>query len=423
MPPQLLKDQVASGKLFSYEGEVDHSKVQAVKDFMFGASLGVACQLVDEGVSSLEDLDRGAKVGLRWKFGPYEMINELTPKKVYEYVLAVNEKYPDFAVSKSLKEHAEADKLFEFRFVDLNVVEDIAYITVNRPEAMNALNETIVGQLEKKFSEAEANESVKAVVIDGAGKAFIAGADIKFFVENIKSNTIDKNVTFTAAGHELLRRFETSDKKTIALVDGLSLGGGSELALSCQAIVATAAGSFGFPESGIGIYPGLGGMLRTERHIGKELAKYFVFTGKKITAQDAYELGMVTELVETSEVETAIKNIVAKGEEDKYAAREIPASYDEIKKLFSDDNIDALLAGKAVDGVDEALTAKMQKIISKKAPLSIKVANELIDAQSKVSIDEAIELELGRLVEMFSSQDALKALSAKPGTQVEFEGK
>jgi enoyl-CoA hydratase/3-hydroxyacyl-CoA dehydrogenase len=423
LPPQILKDQVEAGKDWEYQGDVDHSKVQAVQEFMYGAALGVACQLVDEGVSSLEDLDRGAKVGLRWKLGPYEMINNIGPKKVYEYAMAVNAKYPDFAVSKSLKEHAEADKAYEFNFVDLNVKDEVAYITVNRPEAMNALNETIVGQLEKKFTEAEENDMVKAVAIDAAGKSFIAGADIKFFVDNIKADTIDKNVTFTEAGHDLLRRFETSDKKTIAVVDGLSLGGGSELALSCQAIVATDAGSFGFPETGIAIYPGLGGMLRTERHIGKELAKYFVFTGKKISAKEAYDLGMVTELVTPAEIESTIKALAAKGKEDKYAVREIPSSYDELKTLFSDDNIDALLSGKAVAGVDSALAEKMQKIISKKAPLAIKASNELIDAQSQVSIDEAIKLELGRLVEMFSTQDALKALSAKPGTQVEFQGK
>jgi enoyl-CoA hydratase/3-hydroxyacyl-CoA dehydrogenase len=423
MPPKLLRDQVKSGQLWPFEGEVDHSKVQAVQEFMYGAALGVACQLVDEGVCSLEDLDRGAKIGLRWQAGPYEMINSIGSKKVYEYVLALNEKYPDFAVSKSLKEHAEANTSYVFNFVDLNIKEDIAYITVNRPEAMNALNETVVGQLEEKFNIAEANKDVKAVVIDAAGKSFIAGADIKFFVDNIKSNTIDKNVTFTEAGHKLLRRFETSEKKTIAIVDGLSLGGGSELALACQAIVATSAGSFGFPETGIAIYPGLGGMLRTEKHIGKELAKYFVFTGKKITAQDAYELGMVTKLVEPSEINKAVKELVAEGKTDKYADRKIPSSYDDIKKIFSDENIEALIAGAPISGVDAALAEKMSKIISKKAPLAIKVSNELIDAQSKVSIDEGIKLELGRLVEMFSSQDALKALSAKPGTQVEFEGK
>jgi enoyl-CoA hydratase/3-hydroxyacyl-CoA dehydrogenase len=164
-------------------------------------------------------------------------------------------------------------------------------------------------------------------------------------------------------------------------------------------------------------------MLRTEKHIGKELAKYFVFTGKKITAQDAYELGMVTKLVEPSEINKAVKELVAEGKTDKYADRKIPSSYDDIKKIFSDENIEALIAGAPISGVDAALAEKMSKIISKKAPLAIKVSNELIDAQSKVSIDEGIKLELGRLVEMFSSQDALKALSAKPGTQVEFEGK
>lgn len=421
--PKLLTEQTNSGQLWDFKGDVDYSKVQKVKEFLYGAALGVASQLVDEGVASLEDTDRGAKIGLKWQFGPFELINQIGVNKVYEYVKSVNEKYPDFAISNILKEHAQSNKPFVINFVDLNVKGEIAYITINRPEAMNALNETVVGQLEDKFNIAEADSNVKTVVIDAAGKSFIAGADIKFFADNIKNNTIDKNVTFTAKGHELFRRFETSEKKTIAIVDGLSLGGGSELALSCQAIIATPTGSFGFPETGIAIYPGLGGMIRTQRHIGKELAKYFVFTGKKITAQEAYELGIVSKLVGPTQIETAIKEIVAEGKVDKYADRQIPESFAEIKKLFSDENIVNLISNKAVNGVDLVLIEKMQKIISKKAPLAIKVSNELIDEQSKLSIDNAIKLELGRLVEIFSTQDAAKALSAKPGTIVEFEGK
>lgn len=145
---------------------------------------------------------------------------------------------------------------------------------------MNALNPIVVDQLEAAFDNAEKDPQVKGIAIRGAGKAFVAGADIKHFIECIKTDQIDENVAFTRRSHKLFRRLETSPKLTIAVLDGLSLGGGSELALACQAIVATAQGSMAFPESGLGIYPGLGGMLRTNRHVGKELTKYYTFTGK-----------------------------------------------------------------------------------------------------------------------------------------------
>ncbi|MDZ7580255.1 MAG: enoyl-CoA hydratase/isomerase family protein [Deltaproteobacteria bacterium] len=144
-------------------------------------------------------------------------------------------------------------------------------------------------------------------MFQGAGKAFVAGADIRYFVEKIKAGRIPDIVDFTRKGHELLLRIEESKKLTIALLDGLSLGGGSELALACQAIVATPAGSMAFPETGIGIFPGLGGMLRLARHVGPELAKYYVFSGVPISAADAHALGIVHRLVAPAEVDAAMR--------------------------------------------------------------------------------------------------------------------
>lgn len=421
--PKLLVDQADSGEYWPFEGAVDHSKVEMVKDFMLGATLGVACQLVDEGVASLEDTDRGAKIGLRWRFGPFELVNMLGALKVLECVRFVNERYPDFTISKGLEEKAQLNESYEISYVDLDVKDNVAYITVNRPEAMNALNEITISQMEERFNAAESDPEVKGIVIAAEGKTFIAGADIKFFVNNIKNDSIENITAFTKKGHELLRRFETSEKKTVALVDGLSLGGGSELALSCQAIVATDKGSFGFPETGIGIYPGLGGMLRTERHIGKELAKYFVFTGRKITAQDAFDLGIVDAIVDPFETEKAIKDIVAEGKRDKYAGKVVPERFYEIKNMFSDENIGDVISGKPLDGFESEYAEKIQKIISQKAPVALRVANEVIDAYEGLSMDEAIELELERLVEVFGSDDSLKGLSAKPGSKVEYAGK
>jgi len=423
IPPQLLVKQMESKENFDLSDAVEDDKIKTVVERLYGATLGVACEAVEQGVASLEDIDRGAKIGLAWKYGPFELMNRYGIEKVYQAAKKLSEVNPHFKVPALLENQYKTGKPFVINVVDLEVKENIAYITVNRPEAMNALNETVVSQLEDHFNTAEADPTVKTIVICAAGKSFIAGADIKFFVDNIKSNSIDKNVGFTEKGHRLFRRLETSAKKTIALVAGLSLGGGSELALSCQAIVATPAGSFGFPETGIAIYPGLGGMIRTERHLGKELAKYYVFTGKKITAHEAYELGMITRLVNPGEVDEAIKEVAAEEKTDKYAARELPAAYDELRNLFSDAHIPALLAGKPVEDVDPVLVEKMEAIISEKAPLAIKACNELIDTQSKVSIDEAIQLELAGLVPMFSTKDALAGLSAKPGSKAVFEGK
>jgi len=307
--------------------------------------------------------------------------------------------------------------------VTLTINNDIAFITINRPKAMNALNEETIAQLSDRFSEAEADVSVKGIALQGAGKAFVAGADIGFFIKNIKNNRIDDTAEFTQKGHDLLLRIENSSKPTIAVLDGLSLGGGSELALACQSIVATPAGCLGFPETSIGIFPGLGGMIRSARQIGTELAKYYVFTGKIIKAQDGYDLGIIHKLVEPQELEKAIQDICSEKRIDKYRIRKIPERFQGLIQLCSSSNVELLLSGKKPSDVPDDLAEKTIKIIAQKAPLALKKANELIDAQQRVTIPEAVKLELQELHYMFSTEDALLGLSSVGKEPPQYKGR
>jgi enoyl-CoA hydratase / 3-hydroxyacyl-CoA dehydrogenase len=421
-PSEMLKAQMEKGENWDIEGDVDEDKLPAVKERFCGVCLGVAAALVDEGVASIEDTDRGAKIGLRWIQGPFEIMNKIGIHQTHAAVAAIASMYPDFEMPELLEKQKELGEPFEFKVVDLAVKDGIATITLNRPEAMNALNEAVVGQLEKRFTEAENNAEVKAIVFEGAGKAFVAGADIRFFIEKIKAAKIDDIESFTRKGHELLLRIENSDKLTIALLAGLSLGGGSELALACQAIVATPTASMGFPETSIGIFPGLGGMLRMARQVGPELAKYHTFTGIPLSAADLYALGMVTELVSPAEVTAAIQALVDGEKPDKYAIRELPSKYKVVAEACSAENVKRFLAGESLQDVDADVAAKAVKIIGSKAPLAVKMANEVIDAQVGKSMAEAVEVELGRLNDIFSTADALEGLSSLGRKKPEFKG-
>jgi enoyl-CoA hydratase/3-hydroxyacyl-CoA dehydrogenase len=288
---------------------------------------------------------------------------------------------------------------------------------------MNALNETVVDQLTERFSEAEQNPDVKAIVFQGAGKAFVAGADIRYFIEKIKAGKITDIVAFTRNGHRLFKRIEDSNKLTIALLDGLSMGGGSELALACQAIVATPAGSLSFPETGIGIYPGLGGMLRLGRHLGPELAKYYTFTGVEMTASDAKDLGIVTRLVEPSGVDEAIRNLIGAGRPDKYRPRPVPERFAPWRILFGAENMAMLLAARMPPGADEAVAAKVLKTMGNKAPLALEWVNRIIDRQATASMDEGIEIELDSLGVIFATADALEGLASLGRKKPEYKGK
>jgi enoyl-CoA hydratase / 3-hydroxyacyl-CoA dehydrogenase len=410
-PCRILKAQMEKKENWNLDGAVDESKVQAVTDRMYGICLGISAALVDEGVASIEDTDRGAKIGLRWTLGPFEIMNRIGIDKTYAVVEAISGKYPDFKMPKILETQKKSGKPFEFNLVDVMVKDGVATITLNRPEAMNALNEQVVAQLDSRVSYAESCPDVKAIVIQGAGKAFVAGADIRFFVNKIKSNRIQDIVDFTRKGHEVLLKIENSPKLTIALLDGLSLGGGSELALACQAIVATPAGSLAFPETGIGIFPGLGGMLRLTRQVGPELAKYYVFTGAPISARDASSMGIIQKLVDPADIPAAIQSLVSEGRPDKYRSRNLQDRFKPLAEMFTSDHIAGWLDGKPPEGISTDLAAKTSKVIGFKAPLALKVSSEIIDQQMGKSMTDAIEIELGRLAEIFSTADALEGLS------------
>jgi len=418
----ILERQMEKHEDWDLSGEVEEEKVQAVHDRFQGVCLGVAAQLVSEGVARIEDTDRGAKIGLRWVMGPFELMNRLGIEETCELVQAIAHRYEDFAMPSLLLEQRQKGEPFAFRVVDLDVADGIATLTLNRPEAMNALNEAVVGQLAAAFAAAEADPEVRAIVLRGAGKAFVAGADIRYFVKKIKADAIDDIVTFTRAGHELLLAIESSPKLTIAVLDGLSLGGGSELALACQAIVATPAGSLGFPETGIGIFPGLGGMPRLARQVGSDLAAYYVLTGRSISATAAHDLGLVAALVPAGELDGAIRALVDVGAPAKNRARVIPESFQALAATCAGDNLPRLLAGDPIQHTDAALAAKTSKIVGFKAPIACRVACELIHAGGELSMEQAAELELGRLTEIFSTADALEGLSAVGRRRPSFTG-
>jgi enoyl-CoA hydratase/3-hydroxyacyl-CoA dehydrogenase len=421
-PAPLLKAQVDKKENWSLKGEIDDSRIQTVIDRLYGVCLGVAAALVEEGVATIEDTDRGAKIGLRWIQGPFEIMNTIGIAATCDLVEAIAVRYPDFNTPRLLTQQKDRGTPFEFQFVDLDIKEGIAYITINRPEAMNALNEATVQQLDARFAEAQADSQATAIVFQGAGKAFVAGTDIRYFVKNINADRIDAIAAFTRRGHELLLHIETSTKPTIALLDGLSLGGGSELALACQAIVATPAGSLGFPETGIGIYPGLGGMLRLALQVGADLAKYYVFTGDTISASKAEALGLAARLVRPAEADRAIRDLVNRGLPEKYRTRELPAAEQALARLCSADNAQRLLAGQTPRAAEADLVARTVKTIGYKAPLALKMADEIIDRQAGQPIAAAIEIELGRLNEIFATADALEGLTSLGRKRPEYKG-
>lgn len=422
--PAIMKTQMDKNMDWDLKtGKIEEEKIAAIVDRFYGICLGVAATIVDEGVATMEDINLGAKIGLRWSKGPFEIMNQIGIDKTCEVVEAITKLYPGFKMPKVLAEQKKLGKPFSFKVVDLDIKEDIAWITINRPDAMNALNEAVVEQLREKFDKVRNDPGVKAIVFQGAGKTFVAGADIQFFVDRIKAGKIKDIEAFTRKGHELFLEIENCQKKTIALLDGLSLGGGSEMALACQFILATKAGSMGFPETGIGIVPGLGGMLRMERHVGLELAKYYVFTGRSLSAQDAHDLGIITKIIEPQAVGGAIREITDRVAGDKYRQRAIPEKFLDLANVFTTGNMNHIFAGKPLTGLPEDLAKKTAAVLSTKSMVALKMADDTMNKQVNMSIPEAIECELGILDRLFSTHDAFEGLSSVGRGKPVFKGK
>ena len=407
-----LKEQFEKQEQWDMSGEVDPSKAEAVEERLLGAVFTVACTLAEEGVSSIEDIDRGAKVGLRWQRGPFEMMNKHGIDRSYDIVTKFIENYPMLKMPVILRQHYENKEPWSFNWVDLDIKGNIARILINRPEALNAINEEVIRQLDEQFTAANNNPDVKAIVLEGAGRAFIAGADIQYFIKKIEQNKIDDICKFTRYGHSVLNKIDTSEKPVIAKLDGLALGGGAEIALAADTIIATEKGSIGFPETGIGIYPGLGGTQRTTQYIGKELAKYLIFTGKILDAKTAASIGLVEYVVPPDEMDSKISELINSGKMLKKSMKKevkLPENFKRIKDYFSDTNIQSLLSG---EGDLNELGQKISKTISYKAPLAIKLANKIIDEGSRLNLNEGLEVELSHLSEIFSTEDALEGLNS-----------
>jgi enoyl-CoA hydratase/3-hydroxyacyl-CoA dehydrogenase len=412
LPSNCLKEQIDKGELWDLNGDVDTTKADVIGGRLLGAVFTVACTLLQESVTTLEDIDRGAKVGLRWRKGPFEMMNKQGIENSYEIIEKFVNKHPTLKIPSNIKQQYEKKQNWVFNYVDLEIKDNIAKILINRPEAMNAINETVIKQLDEQFTKAENNTNVKAIVLEGAGKAFVAGADIGYFIRKIKQNKIDDICKFTRYGHSVLNKIDASKKPVIIKLDGLALGGGAEIALAADTIIATEKGSIGFPETGIGIYPGLGGTQRATRYLGKELAKYLIFTGKVLDAKTAASIGLIEYLLPSDEIDSMISELVNSGKILKKSMKkevDLPDNFQKIKDYFSDDNIQTVLTGK---GDLNEIGQKISKTISYKAPLAIKIANKVIDEGSQLDLKEGLEIELSHLAEIFSTQDALEGLNS-----------
>lgn len=256
----------------------------------------------------------------------------------------------------------------KFDYLEVSVRDAVGYITLNRPNVLNAINRQMVSEIVTVLERYDRDDSVRAILINGKGRAFAAGADIDEMAQ-------DGSIEF-----ELLNQFAEWDrislvkKPIICAVQGFALGGGFELALACDIIFATDTTEFGFPEVNLGVMPGAGGTQRLTKLMGRTKALEFLWTGENISAQEAYNRGVINRMISP-------------------------------ELLFEEAD-------------------KFTRQLTKQSPLSLRLIKESVNKAVDYSLYEGMQFERKNLYLLFSSEDQKEGMNAfLEKRQPNFKGK
>jgi enoyl-CoA hydratase len=240
-------------------------------------------------------------------------------------------------------------------FLKIEREKDIITIILNRPEVRNILDTELINELGNYLTEFETDENTRVIIITGT-ENFCAGANIK---ELMEKHPVEAE-TFSRLGHKVFNQIENMGKPVIAAVNGYALGGGCELALSCDIRIASESAKFGQPEINLGLIPGFGGTQRLARLVGIGRAKEMIFTGRITDAKEAQAIGLVNEVVKDGELMEKAK--------------------------------------------------EMARVLAQKSPLALKIAKNLINKNH--DIKKALEMEIMDFSECFASEDHLEGIKA-----------
>lgn len=401
-PSQALVDQVEKKQNWDLTTPNPNSTddYEIVAQRLLAMSLGVAAQMVSEGVTGVTETDLGARLGLRWPAGPFELINQRGIAATASVIESVFTGY-DLPLPSIFNSHNDQTK-FNIKHVKAHIIGNTGVLEINRSDTMNAINPALIKSLDDAFSELDSNPEISDIIVFGRGKAFVAGADVNYFVENIEANNIAAIHDFAGYASSVFDKISHSSKKTFAYLDGLTLGGGLELALAVDYRIGTRHLRLGFPETGIGIYPGLGGTQRTPRLIGKGLAKFLLATGNIVDVDTALDFGCIDGIVEPTNDINVIASLVAFEPKAPINQSEKTREIENTFAQYSGDFDCQLLSSPAFKSYEKSLR--------KKAPLALKKALSLVDEGSLQSLEQAMQIELAGLIEIFSTDDAYAGL-------------
>lgn len=334
--------------------EVPEALKKRIQERLQGAAIGAACQLLDEGVARPEDLERGLKAGLDWEVGPLELANQLGPRRSLKLVRQLGAGFESEPALQS-KISLFGGQDFDFHYVDSRQEGSTAFITLNKPQRGNALDPAMLDELAEAVKAADQDPSVRHIVLESAfNRQFTQGADLSWV--NGAAKTFEKESWLVAVASlfgmaipsaKMLGQYWTfrnvpkpyfnqglasmasiaqTSKPTIAKIEGHALGGGLELGLACDYIVASDTANLGFPEVHHGIFPAWGGTERLPERIGKPLARWMILEGgyfnaggsgpTMLTGREACSLGLVDRVASADGLDQAVQQLIQSGAAD-----------------------------------------------------------------------------------------------------------
>ncbi len=293
--------------------EYSQEVYEAISNRVMGAFFGIACEIVESGISNIGDLDLGMENGLVMT-PPFQMMNQVGIKKSLELVENYAKENPGFKVAEILKKQAATGKPWKIPVVFREDKGDVAIVKIRRPKVLNALNEDVFEQLKENFLDIQKDPKIKGAVLTGFGtRAFVSGADIGMLASQ---KTAKEGEEGCLKNYSVLDLIESLGKPVVCAMNGLAFGGGNEIAMACTARIAKKGQKVlvGQPEPKLGFIPGAGGTQRLPRWIGLEKAWPILRNSNPISSAQAKEIGLIQEEVEGDIIEAGmnwVKNILS----------------------------------------------------------------------------------------------------------------
>ena len=375
------------------------------------ASLAIGLgEALDQGITGPREIELLLRHGRPGEPSPFDTLNALDSTERHRLLEQARIRRGLSYLPASLRRDLRTGTGLAERRVVLLFEGELARIRFLRPQTLNALDTEMLAELDTAWQEAEARADTRAIVLEGAGPAFMAGVDLDRILAWIEADQLDAIVDFVRAGHRFLKRVDSCDRHTIIRLHGLAVGAGAEFCAAFDTVVATPRGSLGFPETSIGIFPAMGGTQRLPRRVGYPVARWWILGGALVTAPRALELGLVDVVVDESRLDDEIR-VLAHANTHRLRA----AQHERASDLVPEPEFAGFVQTMLPELIDAPSTAdrtmtRFARRLRRRPRLALRIADSLIQMSRRTTLAEGLAAEIRQLPDVYRTSEALAGI-------------